>query len=410
MRPLRFAFVTTFYPPYNLGGDGIAVQRLARALVRRGHHVTVVHDVDTFRLLGGRVPEEGAQDDDGVAVVPLHSRWGALSSLITHQTGRPLLMRHRLRRLLDDGSYDVVHFHNVSQVGGPGILSFGGDAVKLYTAHEHWLVCPMHVLWRHRREPCDARQCIRCAFAHRRPPQLYRYTGYMDRQLRNVDVFIAQTEFSRTKHKEFGFAPSMQVLAQFLPDDGTLGAVPAVDQKPERPYVLFAGRLERIKGLDDVIPVFLEDVPADLWIAGDGPHCRKLKALADGSPNVRFLGLVPREQMHALMTASLAVVVPTVGFETFGLTVVEGFRAGVPVIARRQGPLPELIEQAHGGLLFDSPKELLAAVTRLHDDPELRFRLGSAGRAAFLEKWSEGVIIPKYLALVESLLVEGRPE
>src|ERR1700682_4580848 len=46
VRGLRFCFITTFYPPYNFGGDGIAVQRLARALIRRGHCVTVIHDVD----------------------------------------------------------------------------------------------------------------------------------------------------------------------------------------------------------------------------------------------------------------------------------------------------------------------------------------------------------------------------
>ena len=38
-----------------------------------------------------------------------------------------------------------------------------GDGIKLYTAHEHWLVCPMHVLWRHGRELCTGRQCLRCS-------------------------------------------------------------------------------------------------------------------------------------------------------------------------------------------------------------------------------------------------------
>ena len=48
---LRFCMVTTFYPPYSFGGDAIGVQRLSRALVRRGHDVTVVHDTDAFRVL-----------------------------------------------------------------------------------------------------------------------------------------------------------------------------------------------------------------------------------------------------------------------------------------------------------------------------------------------------------------------
>ena len=46
--------------------------------------------------------------------------------------------------------FDVINFHNISLVGGPGILEMG-QALKLYMAHEHWLICPSHVLWRHQR-------------------------------------------------------------------------------------------------------------------------------------------------------------------------------------------------------------------------------------------------------------------
>lgn len=51
MSGLRVCMLTTFYPPYNFGGDGIGVQRLSRALARRGHRVTVVHDADAYNLL-----------------------------------------------------------------------------------------------------------------------------------------------------------------------------------------------------------------------------------------------------------------------------------------------------------------------------------------------------------------------
>ncbi len=47
-RPLRICMVTTFYPPYNFGGDGIVVERLAAELADRGHHVEVIHCVDAF--------------------------------------------------------------------------------------------------------------------------------------------------------------------------------------------------------------------------------------------------------------------------------------------------------------------------------------------------------------------------
>jgi hypothetical protein len=44
----RFCFLTTSYPRFNFGGDGLGVQRMARGLAKRGHEVTVVHDADAF--------------------------------------------------------------------------------------------------------------------------------------------------------------------------------------------------------------------------------------------------------------------------------------------------------------------------------------------------------------------------
>ena len=70
--------------------------------------------------------------------------------------------RHALREALDDPDTDVVHFHNISLVGGPGVLGLGANrrAVRIMTAHEHWLICPMHLLWKYDREACDAPNCV----------------------------------------------------------------------------------------------------------------------------------------------------------------------------------------------------------------------------------------------------------
>ena len=149
----RICFVTTFYPPLHFGGDGIAVQRLARALSAQGLDVTVVHDADAYRALAHR-PAAGrcAEEDRGVRVVTLRTRMPLLSTLLTHQTGRPVVNRRRLSDVLAPGAFDVIVFNNVSLVGGPALFAYGGHAAKIYLAHEHWLVCPTHVLWRHRRE------------------------------------------------------------------------------------------------------------------------------------------------------------------------------------------------------------------------------------------------------------------
>src|SRR5687767_2284033 len=155
-RPLRFCMVTTFYPPYNFGGDGIAVRRLATALAERGHHVEVAHCVDSYEMLRPRdVPAPSTstyEDHPSIVHHGLRSRAGMLSPLITQQTATPGLKRARLRRLLAGGNFDVVHFHNASLIGATA-LAYSG-ATTLYTMHEHWLVCPTHVLWRFNREPC----------------------------------------------------------------------------------------------------------------------------------------------------------------------------------------------------------------------------------------------------------------
>ena len=401
MSALRFAMVTTFYPPYNFGGDGIAIQRLSRALVRRGHHVTVFHDTDAYRVLApGAAPEaqqEQGQEPRGLEVRRLRSALGRISPLLTHQVGRPVVHGRRIRRELMSGDFDIVHFHNVSLVGGPGILA-SGDGIKVYEAHDHWLVCPTHVLWRHGREPCEERQCVRCVLRHRRPLQLWRETGHLERKLRHVDVFIAKSEFSRRKHREFGFPRDMQVLPYFLPEPET-SVEPAPSPHP-RPYFLFVGRLERIKGLDEVIPAFREYGGADLLVAGDGEHGPSLRAMADGIPRVRFLGRVDAEALDSYYEHAIALVVPSVCFETFGIVLIEAFRHGKPVIARRIGPFPEIIEQSAGGLLFDDNEQLVAAMDSLRKDDALRRDMGAAARDSFSRLWSEDAVIPRYLEIL----------
>ncbi len=56
-KPLRFCMVTTFYPPYHFGGDGVFVYRLTQALAERGHSVDVIHSVDAYRLQHPAEPE-----------------------------------------------------------------------------------------------------------------------------------------------------------------------------------------------------------------------------------------------------------------------------------------------------------------------------------------------------------------
>ena len=397
--PLRFCMVTTFYPPYNFGGDGITVRRLANSLAEQGHHVEIAHCVDAFDMLRPEgVPAGGAYDDHPAIVHhALRSRAGHVSPLITQQTGSPGLKRGALRRLLTHGRFDVVHFHNVSLIG-PTALAYG-DALKLYTTHEHWLVCPTHVLWRFNREPCTERHCLRCVIQARRPPQLWRSTGLLEWSLRHLDAIIAPSRFTREKHIEFGLKVDAPIvhIPNFLPRP----APPLPDDRSPhpRPYFLFAGRLERIKGAHVLVEAFRDYHAADLLLAGIGNEAAALRALAGDSKHVHFLGSIPYSQLEGLIRHAIAVVVPSVGYEVFPTVVLEAYAHGTPVIGNRLGPLPEMLEGS-GGLTYASGPELVAALEELRTNRERRQTMGRVAAATYEANWTPERHLEAYFALI----------
>jgi len=403
MNSLKFCFVTTFYPPYSAGGDAVAVQRLARELVRKGHSVTVIHDLDAFATLNRAVlpNEEGA--DDGVQTVPLQSSMGMASPLIVQQTGRPVVHARRLKSLLNQGGFDVVNYHNASLMGGPGIFGFGGNALRVYTAHEHWLVCPTHILWRHKREVCPSKQCVRCQLAYHRPPQLWRYTGLMEACSRDIDVFIAMSEFSRNKHHEFGFTREMAVVP---PGGGTPVNETAGLSPHARPYFFFSGRLEESKGLQTVLPVLKEFPDVDLLVAGTGSLEPELKR--DGGKQVVFLGQLPPHSLELYYRHAVATIVPSLTYETFGLVLIESLRCGTPVIARDIGPFPDIVTRSRGGILYQSDSDLVAGMRRLAGDAAYNKEMGERGREAFLNYWQDEVTTGAYLETIERAMRAAR--
>jgi glycosyltransferase involved in cell wall biosynthesis len=390
MRSLSIVMFTTFYPPYSFGGDAIGVQRMARALAARGHDVTVVHEEDSYLILGGKVQAEGAPD--GVRRIGLRAKHGMLSNLLTQQLGRPVMHASRIREILAERKPDIIWNNNTSLIGGPGLLPLG-DALKVYEAHEHWLVCPTHVLWRYGRELCDERHCLKCQLSYKRPPQLWRATGILDRALDGMDIIIAKSEFSRAKHAEFGLRQEMTVLPYFLPDVAKM--VEPFTSHP-RPYFLFVGRLEKIKGLQDVFPAMDRHPEADLLILGDGDYAGELKRLAAGRSNIQFLGRKSPEELDAYYRGALGLIVPSVCYETFGIILIESFRLGTPVIARHLGPFPEIVERSGGGALFSTEDELIAAMRGLQADPARRAAQSAAARRAFETIWHERPVMEAY--------------
>jgi glycosyltransferase involved in cell wall biosynthesis len=216
-----------------------------------------------------------------------------------------------------------------------------------------------------------------------------------------VDALISPSAFSAQKHREFGLTREFDVIPYFLPDLGA-GEEPeeTPDDDPRKPYFLFVGRLEKIKGLQDVLPHFGDDAPADLYVVGTGNYEEPLRRTAAGLPRVRFLGTRTPEQLRELYRKALAVIVPSVCYETFGIILLEAFRDRTPVIARDLGPFSEIVRESGGGLLFETSDELDTALGRLATDPGLRAKLAEAGHRAFLERWTESAVLPHYFDLI----------
>lgn len=403
-RPLNFLHLTTFYPPYSFGGDAMYIYRLSHALAEAGHHVDVIHCVDSYHLLHPGPPPIQFGEHPNVIRHELRSGCGWLSPLATQQTGRPYFKWKQVRRVLESKPYDVIHFHNISLLG-PGILSIeskDGQAVKMYTTHEHWLICPMHVLWKFNSRACEKPECLKCVLRGKRPPQMWRYTGMLKRASRHVDQFVSPSRFTARMHAARGFPRPVAHLPYFI-DQADGDWQNPMPRPHDRPYFLFVGRLETIKGLQTLIPLWERVHQADLLVAGTGAQEAELRAMAASNPRIKFLGPRPQRELGALYYHAIGCIVPSITYETFGMIIIEAFARKTPVIVRDLGALPEVVEDAHGGFVYRTDEELLAAIASLANDPGLRRELGENGYREFLRCWRREAHLRMYFEFVRNI-------
>ncbi|MEQ8762441.1 MAG: glycosyltransferase family 1 protein [Planctomycetota bacterium] len=146
-----------------------------------------------------------------------------------------------------------------------------------------------------------------------------------------------------------------------------------------------------------------------LVVAGDlgsheGAARRKAEALKLGD-RVLWMGRVTDSELVDLYRMARAVIIPSLG-EGFGLPALEGFAAGVPVVAARVGGLPEVCA---GAALEVDPEDVAAmtrAIDRVERDTTLRASLIAAGRARAAElTWQ--ATVTRTAALYDELLESG---
>lgn len=193
-----------------------------------------------------------------------------------------------------------------------------------------------------------------------------------------------------------------------------LAATTPAPRQGEGTRLLFLGRLEHRKGIDTLLAALplLADLPGvavDIAGARQGtdpePAFRARFRDAPWAARVRFLGAVAEAEKAALLAAADIVVSPA-RYESFGLVAVEAMMFGKPVISTTAGGIPEVVEDGATGLLVPpgEPEALATAMRRLITDDALRARMGAAGRARYLARFTDDAMAEAWVTAVRAAL------
>lgn len=317
------------------------------AYQQRGGEDSVVEAELALLRSRGHVVETYFRHNDDLAAMPA---WQAAGQMLwSGQTAREIGAQIAASRP------DVIHVHNTFPLISPS-LYWAADRAGVpvvQTLHNFRLHCPQAMYLREGKvcEDCLGhipwRGALRACYRGSRPQSaalasmvtLHRAIGTWQHK---VTRYIALNEFCRRKFIEGGL-PAERVVVK--PNFVDFAAPP----DGPREGFLFVGRLSAEKGVDVLAAATTQLAGCAVRVAGTGPEASRFEGLG----GVSMLGRLGREQVYSEMSSALALVFPSICYETFGLVLVEAFAMGTPVIGSRLGVVPDLIEEGVTGLLFE---------------------------------------------------------
>ncbi len=387
------------------------MRSLSIELAARGHDVAII-------TLGHGDREE-YELDQGVRVYRIHFSMQRAPWLFRdsdRQFAPPfpdLEAMLAIRRIIKRERPEIIHAHNWLVYSFLPLKAWSG-AKLVVTLHNYDLTCAKTTLLYHG-STCDGpgfTKCLSCGvrfygLAKGAPTVLAH--RMMDRIRRGlVDMFLPVSQAVATANGLVGSHLPFQVVPNFLPGEGNIPSgdiEPYLAQLPGEEFLLFAGALARHKGVDVLLRAYamLTHAPPLVLIGYHTPEWPELSKSA--LPNVLFLKDWPRYAVLEAWRHSMIAVVPSVWAEPFGLVAIEAMSAGRPVIASRTGGLSDIVVDGETGLLVQpgNPIALQQAIERLLADPDLRHRMGEAGRRKANE-FEAGRIVPRIEHIYEELL------
>jgi glycosyltransferase involved in cell wall biosynthesis len=292
---------------------------------------------------------------------------------------------------------DIVQVHNTVPLISPSIYraAVKGGAPVVQLLHNFRFICPAATLYR---DGHICRDCVgklipypailhNCYRESKVQSAVMTATLAFNRIIRNyqnnIEVYIAQSEAARQEFIGGGMpADKIFVKPNFIRADIERG-------DHQGGYALFAGRLVDYKGVECLINAWrLLDSPIPLKIVGKGPLESMLQQnLPDG---VEALGHIPREDLFKLMQNASVLIYPSEWYESFGMSVIEAFATGLPVIASKIGGPAETVVEGENGWRFipRDANDLARVVQEAWSHPEELRRRGDIARRHYLEKYT----------------------
>src|SRR5436305_1661405 len=371
---------------FNDSGGGTIVPRLAaKELARRGWDVTVVHAAVKPTSTGA--PYETLEwEEDGVRLIGVHNRPHGLMDLGNpwREVDDPAITAE-FARALDRAQPDVIHFHNLHNLGAALLDEGASRGIPSYfSTHNYWLVCPRLYLLTGQGAMCagprggaDCASCVGCADGESHEHRLREVRA---RFSRSVDVCMAVSGAVRNTLVAQGYPEEMiDVVRQGLPAAERVWERLGRDRKPGRQgdqLVLgFFGSAYWHKGPQLLVEA-AQRVEADVRVEihGEIPEqlARQLRAL-DRRGIVELGGHFRPGDLPALLGGVDVAVMPSMWWDCAPLMADECLAGRVPLLAPRMGGLMEAVRDGVDGLLFDglSAADLARKIDRLAGEPGL---------------------------------------
>ncbi len=362
----------------NVGGPALHVAYLSAGLTPRGYDTTLVAGT----IARGEESMAYIAEQAGARVVALPGLSREISPL------HDALAIFRLARLIRQVRPTILHTHT-AKAGTVGRVAalLAGDArppIVVHTFHGH---------------------VLRGYFG----PAKSAVFRVLERLLaKATTVLVAVSPEVRDDLVRLGVAPAEKFTVVRLGielEQRVASTVPREEVRrrlgiaPERFVVGWIGRMTGVKQTHDLLAALADlragGVDAGLLVVGDGPDRSGFEERARDLGLVRhclFLGY--QEDVAPWYAAMDAVALPS-GNEGTPVTVIEALAAGKPVVAYEVGGVPDVVREGVDGFLVEpgSTSDMAERLAQLAADPELRRRLGEAGRERVLERYGVGRLL-----------------